>query len=225
MDFQQFGHVIRQCICYANKRPLTQQALRECNPEDQFQIVTPEFLKFGYETAVLEVGEFGKDDSNDWKPVVDVDIEQFRKLKEIKDRLRKQYQSEFIYGLMDQATKLKNKYIPVHHENIDEGDIVLIKNTFVKAPNYPLARVLHVVRNSLGEVTQAVLLKGNRSLVKRDTSSIIPLVKNGQPGGACGLGSEHLVDTVGESSGQRSRRQATIASREKTKEMIESADV
>ena len=27
LDFQHFSHVIKQCICYANKRPLTQQAL------------------------------------------------------------------------------------------------------------------------------------------------------------------------------------------------------
>ena len=88
-----------------------------------------------------------------------------------------------------------------------------------------MAKVIYVVHNSLGEVTQAVLLKGNRSLVKRDASSIIPLVKSEQPGGTSELGSGHLVDTEEDCSGQRVRRQAAINSRKRTREMIESADV
>ena len=100
----------------------------------------------------------------------------------------------------------------------------MIKDSLVKAPNYPLAKVLDVVHNSIGEVTQAVLLKGNKSVVKRDTSSIIPLVRNEQPGGACELGGHH-VDTVVDKSVERCKRQAAVASREKTREMIEANDV
>ena len=199
--------------------------MQECNPEDQFQVVPPEFLKFGYETAILEVGEFSKDNAEDWKPVPDISSEEFRKLKEIKDRLRQQYQSEFIYNLMDQATKHRDKYIPVHHKNISVGDIVLIKDSLVKTPNYPLAKVLYVVHTSMGEVTQAVLLEGNKSVVKRDISSIIPLVRNGQPGGTCELEDGHHVDTVVDKSGERSKRQAVVASRETTRDMIEASDV
>ena len=43
---------------------------------------------------------------------------------------------------MDEATKHRNVYIPVHHENNSKGEIVLIKDSLVKAPNYPLAKVL-----------------------------------------------------------------------------------
>ena len=44
LDFQHFSNVIKQCICYANERLLTQQALWEGNPEDLFQVVTSEFF-------------------------------------------------------------------------------------------------------------------------------------------------------------------------------------
>ena len=225
LDFQQFSHVIKQCVCYANKRPLyRQEALRECNPDDQFQVLTPEFLKFGYENAILEVGDFSNDDSEVWEPAAVVDFVDFRKLKETKDRLRQHYHSEFLYGLIDQATKLKNKYLPVHHENVGVGDIVLIKDSFVKAPNYPLAKIVSVVRNSIGEVTQAILLKGNKSIVKRDTSSIIPLVKSEQPGEVSeDVG--HLENPSIVRSCGRPIRQAALDSRAKTREMIEEASV
>jgi hypothetical protein len=95
----------------------------------------------------------------------------------IKDNIRDYYHSEFIYGLLDQSVKEKGKYLPVIHQEIREGDIVLVKDTLVKAPNYPLAKVLEVTTNSLGESTQALLLKANKSKIKRDISSLILLVR------------------------------------------------
>ena len=77
-----------------------------------------------------------------------------------------------------------------------------------------MAKVLYVVHNSIGEVIQAVLLKSNKSVVKRDTSSVIPLVKNGQPGETCELEDEHHVDTVVpvDKSEERSKHQAALTS-------------
>ena len=105
----------------------------------------------------------------------------------------------------------------------------MIKDSLVKAPNYPLARVMDVIKNSLGEVTQAVLLKGNKSLVRRDISSIILLVKGEQSGQVTGDGNDLLSvsDELNVKFDKESRpvRQAAVASKERTKELIYAGDV
>ena len=125
---------------------------------------------------------------------------------------------------MDQATKLKGKYIPVTHENVNKGDVVLIKDTFVKAPNYPLGKVLEVVYNTLGEATQVELLKGKKSVVRRDISSVILLVKNEQPDDAVG-GKNESSSLEGTMTGTRPKRKAAMDSMTKTRELIAAADV
>ena len=225
LDFQHFSSVIRQCVCYANKKPLSTEALREQNPNDQFQVMSPEFLLFGYETAVLEVGGC-RDDDDEWADEESTNDE-WQRLLDIKNRTRDLYHSEFLSGLLNQATNQKNKYLPVKHRLIGRGDVVLIKDTLVKAPNYPLARVMDVVTNSLGEVTQVVLLKGNKSLVRRDISSIILLVKNEQSE-QVGEGQDATVNNLTEGrqpNQERPVRQAAAVSRVRTQEMINDAAV
>ena len=223
LEFQQFTSVIKQCVCYANKKPLHTESLREQNPHDQFQVLSPEFLKFGYETAVLEVCKLK--DEDDWVESK-IDMNDLQKMLRVKDKLRDHYHSEFLYGLLTQATRQKGKYLPVKHTIIEKGDVVLIKDTLVKAPNYPLAKVMDVITNSLGEITQAILLKGNRSLVKRDISSIILLVKGERPEQVIGGGSDLLSVSNDENVRElRPVREAAVASRERTREMIDAADV
>ncbi|XP_068225629.1 uncharacterized protein [Palaemon carinicauda] len=166
LDFLEFSHVIKQCICYANKKPISELgALREQNVNDDFQVLSPEFLKFGYDTQVMECiyhkGQLDDYDSSDLG-------KDFRRLIHIKEKLRNSYHNEFLFGLQDQATKYRGKYYPREHVKISKGDIVLIKDSMVKAPNYPLARVLDVIYNSLSEAVQVQLVKGNKSVVFRD---------------------------------------------------------
>ncbi|XP_068240620.1 uncharacterized protein [Palaemon carinicauda] len=175
LDFLEFSHVIKQCICYANKKPISELgALREQNVNDDFQVLSPEFLKFGYDTQVMECiyheGQLDDYDSSDLG-------KDFQRLIHIKEKLRNSYHNEFLFRLQDPATKYKSKYYPREHVKISKGDIVLIKDSMVKAPNYPLARVLDVIYNSLGEAVQVQLVKGNKSVVFRDISSVILLVK------------------------------------------------
>ena len=141
---------------------------------------------------------------------------------EIKERLRSHYHSDFIYRLLDQATKDKHKYVPVKHQRLKKVDIVLIKDSFVKAPNFPLAKIIDVVENTIGEVTQVVLLKANKSLVKRDISSIILLVRGEQPNETTGESNE-IVNP--EESNSRPKRQAAILCRQNINKMIEAADI
>jgi hypothetical protein len=210
LDFYQFSHVIKQCVCYANKRPITQKAgLREQNVDEEFLVLSPEYLQFGYELPILEV-PYPNSDTDDWALECKnaCDTEKLQKMLKIKNNLRDHYHSEFIYGLLDQSVKDKGKYLPINHQQIREGDIVLIKDTFVKAPNYPMARVLEVTTNSLGECTQAVLVKANKSVINRDISSLILLVRRAAdiPEAAQTVGS-----SAPESPPQRTRSQRRAA--------------
>lgn len=222
LDFQQFSHVIKQCICYANKKPLSIESLRGENPDDQFQIFSPEFLKFGYETAVLEVN--GGNESDDWM-FEDLEVkEEMKKMLEVKEKLRNSYHSEFLYGLLNQATKEKDKYVPVLHNTLAIGDVVLIKDPYVKAPNYPLAKVLlETTVNSLGEITQVLLKKGNGSLVRRDISAVIFLVRGRQPEQEVGVVENDFP--VDPSISCRPKRQAALVGRDTVKSWIDAGDV
>ena len=176
IDFLSFQAVIRQCVCYANKRPVTQQgSLRSSNEED-CMVITPEYLKFGYSLPILEI-DYKTDEWTEDKVSELMSIENLRKVIEAKDRVRKLYSTEFLYGLIDDATKLRGKYLPVNHQKLKPGDIVLIKDSFIKAANYPLAKVLSVEENSIGETVRVVLKKGNKTTVNRDISSLILLVR------------------------------------------------
>ncbi|XP_068224565.1 uncharacterized protein [Palaemon carinicauda] len=226
LDFLEFSHVIKQCICYANKKPISELgALREQNVNDDFQVLSPEFLKFGYDTQVMECiyheGQLDDYDSSNLG-------KDFRRLIHIKEKLRNSYHNEFLFGLQDQATKYRGKYYPREHVKISKGDIVLIKDSMVKAPNYPLARVLDVIYNSLGEAVQVQLVKGNKSVVFRDISSVILLVKGD------GLSDSHIdqldlnfvpqsdSNVVSNDNIARIQRGAALVCSEKNKQLAQS---
>jgi hypothetical protein len=175
LDFVEFCHIVKQCVSYANKRPISDKScLRDQDVNAEFLMYTPELLKFGYETCIVELNTaenfYGKSE--------DLDVEEINKLIKVKDKIRENYYSEFLYSLLDQATKYKNKYTPVHHVIINVGDVVIIKEPNMKSIHYPIGVVLEIVKNSLGEVTQAKIFKSNRNVIYRDISTLILLVKN-----------------------------------------------
>ena len=115
----------------------------------------------------------------DWNPsnAVTKLSEDFVKLQRVKDNLERLYHEEFLTNLIKQAVNVKDRYAPAHHEQIHAGDIVLLKDEFTKRYNYPLGRVLSVVKNDLDETTGAIVIKGNtREKVKRHSSTLIPLL-------------------------------------------------
>ena len=178
LDFLKFQHVIKQCVCYANKKPISELgALREQNVNDDFQVISPEYLKFGYDTNVLECIYNDNEDNYD-ENTMNAD---FKKLIDVKERLRNSYHKYFLTNLQEQATEYKSKYSPVSHTLLHKGDIVLVRDPMVKSPNFPMARVLDVVYNSMGEAIRVKLLKGNRNIIFRDISSVILLIKNAEP--------------------------------------------
>ena len=56
------------------------------------------------------------------------------------------------------------------------GDLVIVKEQFCKATDYPLARVTEVIKNAYDEVTSVKVVKGNKEILKRHVATIIPLL-------------------------------------------------
>ena len=82
----------------------------------------------------------------------------------------------FLTNLVGQATKDAGKYKPVAHKRLEVGDVVLLKEKFTKAIDYPLGVVREIVVNDLDEVTGATVLKGkSKELVKRHVNSLVYL--------------------------------------------------
>ena len=101
----------------------------------------------------------------------------YKKLSNVRKRLIDKYSNEFLPKLIDQATDVKGRYKRVDHHNLKIGDLVLLKETFCKPNNYPLAIVREININDLDEVTSVSVFKGKtRELVRRHVQSIIPLL-------------------------------------------------
>ena len=114
------------------------------------------------------------------------------------------YNSEFLSQLISQATDSKSRYKPITHKGLQAGDIVLLKEPFLKPANYPMGIVKKLQVNSSNEATAATILKGNKEVVERHVSSIIPLLSiyeyNSSPTGITG------VPEVGVSRKEKSKR-------------------
>ena len=74
---------------------------------------------------------------------------------------------------MHQATDRRNRYAQVTHKALSVGDLVSIKEEYHKPINYPLAVVIDVEENDLGEVTTAKVRKANGEVVRRHIDHLI----------------------------------------------------
>ena len=96
----------------------------------------------------------------------------------IRENLIEIYQNEFLAQLVYQATDAKDRFKPVKHTKLSNNDVILLREPHTKPQNYPLARVIDVTVNRLGEVTAVQAMKGNnREVVRRHVSSVIPLLR------------------------------------------------
>lgn len=133
----------------------------------------------------------------------------------VRTRLASVYQNEFLPSLVTQATNRKDLYRPVKHHKLDVGDIVLLKDPFQKCYKYSMGRVSEITSNHLGEVTDAVIIKGNGGTVNRHVTSLIPLLCNNSI-----LPSAAASNPVAENyKQQRPRRATAIRSKAATQAM------
>jgi len=100
----------------------------------------------------------------------------YSKLKKVRENLIEKYNNEFLTTLTEQATKKTDRYKRKHHQRLKVGDIVLLKEKYLKSYEYPLGVVKSLQTNVNNEVTGAIIKKGKtKENVKRHVNSLIHL--------------------------------------------------
>ena len=179
LDYFQFESVIVEATHLINKRPVSfQNSLRDSS-DIVPRAITPELLLHGYDLPTLNcVPSFQPTEQTDPDYSPHQIRNTFLKLQKIRENLIEIYQNEFLAQLVYQATDAKDRFKPVKHTKLSNNDVILLREPHTKPQNYPLARVIDVTVNRLGEVTAVQAMKGNnREVVRRHVSSVIPLLR------------------------------------------------
>ena len=138
--------------------------------------ITPEMILHGHELVSINVVPDLESDSDEWKPPGSP-TSMFENLNKTRHKLMEVYSMDILPKLIAQATDVPNRYLPKSHNKLSVGDIVLIKDNFVKRANMPMAVVRQIESNSLGEITNVVIMKGSsRELMKRNVHCLIPVL-------------------------------------------------
>ena len=182
LDFFQFEVLVEHTINLLNNRPVAFKEALSSN-DSLPEVITPAMLMRGYSlytTNIVPAFQIRDYEDPDYAPETTMGIKnKFAKLIEAKRRLQETYQSEFLAQLTQQATDKKERYRKVAHTSIQKGDVVLLKDEYIKPIDYSLGVVRDVKTNDLGEVTAAKVFKGDtREFVFRHSSNIIPLLSN-----------------------------------------------
>ena len=195
-DFEYLSCEVNHLV---NRRPISfVEALRDCSVDEELPTpITPEMLIRGHELISINIMPHLTCYQNDidYVPGGSNKISNaYNKLSAIRKKMIDIYATEFIPNLIDQATDIKDRYKKVKHNELKIGDLVLLRETFCKPSNFPLAIVKKVTKNDLEEVTAVEVLKGKtKEIVSRHVTSIVPLlsvdknslVDNKQADGSC----------------------------------------
>ena len=236
LALRDFEFLVCKTVHLVNRRPIAfKDGVRDSTEQSVPSPITPECLIRGYDLISVDViPELQAYPEYDWLPTDNPQSHiksANEKLKKVRQKLIEVYNEEFLSNLVSQAVNLKDRYRPVTHKHIVQGDIVLIKEPFAKPSNYPMGVVKRVICNDAGEVTGAVVMKGKtRELLKRHSSTLIPLLMLGDESSSglpeyrpCG----HAEDDQKSDSGScnaadnRPRRQAAIDSEERTRIILQ----
>ena len=228
LDYLDFNFIVCQTVHIVNRRPIAfKESLRNNNPDENIKPITPEALLKGYDlVSVNVIPELQVcPDSNDPEWLKNENLPEtvrsnHSKLLKARDRLTDLYHTEFLANLIQQAVNEKGRYKPVFHKHLQVGDIVLLKDKFLKPSTYPLGIVKRIEVNNLEEVTAAYVFKGaTRELVYRHSSSLIRLIPNECIGEDIteDCTSSTDVDVDGSDGLNSKKRRAAIESQRKTK--------
>ena len=233
LSYRDFEFTVSQTVHLVNRRPIAfKEALRDNAGPDVPEPITPECLIRGYtlmSVNIIPSLQPVPDIDEDWStnPVEKL-RDQYRKLRSVRLKLIELYHSEFVSNLTSQAVNRKDRYVPKVQHPLQVGDVVLIKEPFSKPCNYPMGLIKSVLTNANGEVTGAEVLKGsNREIVKRHSSTIIPLLSvRDTSTDSSQITNDYLTrDPCAPLANTRavSGRKAAVESRRKTKVMLEGA--
>ena len=239
ISYSDFELLVAECSHIVNRRPICwKEGLRDCSPSQNIPTpITPELILRGYE--LVSVNVLPIENKDEWKPHGSPET-LFDNLTEVRESLYSIYQNEFLNTLVKQSTDLPKRYKPKSHHRLNVGDIVLIKDDLIKRHNLPLARVIAVTTNSLGETTEALLKKGGTGeTVRRHVSVLIPYfeptteeprVQNPQDTDVLpnppNTPSHSIQDTNADSpsqAGARPKRATAVASSEQTRRLARDA--
>ena len=184
LNLDEFYFITSECKMLVNKRPIGyRDSLRE--PGEDFPIITPELLLKGYDVDFLAIIPQlnDADGDRDYRPNIAGNteslFESFKKLRNCKTELNKLYYSEFIENLRLQSLNKSARYKKISHTEVNEGDLVLIRQEMIKPYFHPLGVVLKVTRNGLGECVSVTLRKANREIITRHVSDLVLLESRG----------------------------------------------
>ena len=176
LDYFEFELHVSTVVNIFNKRPVAfAHGLRDGVESDIPDPISPELLIHGIELPTVNiVPELEVPLDPDY--TVDTMKTNLRKLNKIQKALFDTYNNEFINYLVDLGCKSKGGFIPVKHQKLKVGDLVLITDKLIKQSQYPMGIVKKVTENESGEVTSATVYKGKTGeLVDRHVSSLIYL--------------------------------------------------
>ena len=131
INYSDFELVVAECTHIMNRRPIGfRDALRDTSTRDTIpNCVTPEMIVFGRE--LISVNILPMDNETDWKPPGSP-IALFQNLAKLRHSLYRTYEREFLSTLISQSTDLPNRYKPKLYKTVNVGDIVLIKENYIK---------------------------------------------------------------------------------------------
>ena len=234
LTFRDFEFLICKTIHLVNRRPIAfKEALRDSHL-DVPDPITPELLIRGYTlpsiNLIPELQGFPNEIDPEWSanihPSNNVKCK-FEKLQKVRSNLIELYHSEFLGTLVNQAVNLKDRYKPVKHKVLQVGDIVLVKDIHSKPSQYPMGIVKEVLKNSLDEVTGAMVLKGkNREVVKRHASSLILLLSPGDEldlNGSVVKNYDNAEEAI-PAKPRKSKRKAAVEGRNKIRKCLRQQD-
>ena len=181
IDYFEFEFLVRKVVHLVNKRPV---AFRECLRSTEIlsapEPITPKMLIHGRELPSVNcIPNLQPDpEPEEWNVnPTQLIRDSYAKMRKILESMTDVYHDEFLSTLIKQATDKKDRYTPVQHRGLRVGDIVLIKEKYVKPNNFPLAIVIELQVNEFNEVTGAKVRKGSTNeIVKRHSSSLIPIL-------------------------------------------------
>ena len=223
LGYSDFELLVAECMHIINRRPICyEEALRDQSTSDGTVIpITPEMLIHGRELVSLNVIP-DTEPNDDWKPPGSP-IDMYKELSLARRQLYEAYENEFLPTLVKQGVEKVGRYLPKKHLKLARGDIVLVKEDFIKRYNLPMARVLDVKENTLGEVTEVSLMKGaNREVIKRHVSSLIPLLEHAPDAdNASNDGVTAVVQKEPKLPTKRQKRKAALVSSKKSRTLID----
>lgn len=179
VKYTEFEYLVAECNHLVNRRPIGfKEPLRDSSNETVVPVsITPEMIVHGHELITTNIiPDLEKNEENYDPPGSPVAM--YSKLSKIRNALIASYSEQFIPLLIDQATNVSGRYTRKRHHKLAIGDVVLVKEHFVKRANLPMAIVTDITENAIGEVTSAVLRKGgSREIIERHVGALIPLLE------------------------------------------------